>query len=79
MRGYLREMLFDSLELVREDLSIFLQVNDVKRLADEHRSGRNNAGHVLFVVMMFCLWLHNVANSWKPETESRRPEEGVSP
>jgi asparagine synthase (glutamine-hydrolysing) len=79
MRGYLRELLFDSLESVREDLSIFLQVNDVKRLADEHRSGRNNAGHVLFVVMMFCLWLHNVANSWKPETASKRREERISP
>jgi asparagine synthase (glutamine-hydrolysing) len=79
MRGYLREMLFDSLESVRDDLAIFLQVNEVKRLADEHRSGRNNAGHVLFVVMMFCLWLHNVANAWKPETAPRRPEEGVSP
>ena len=67
MRSDLRDLLLDSLETVRDVLSEFLRIDAVKSLAEDHRAGRVQVGHTLFVILMFCLWLDNSENCWKPE------------
>lgn len=67
MRGLLRELLLDSLQAARDELGAFLRVDEVVRLAEDHRARRVQAGHALFVILMFALWLDNARRCWKPD------------
>jgi asparagine synthase (glutamine-hydrolysing) len=65
MRGTLRSLLFDCIESVRIDLSRFFRIEKIVQLADDHQAMRTDGGHALFVILMFSLWLDNVAKRWK--------------
>lgn len=70
MRGMLRDLLFEAVDQVRDELGVFLDVGEVRKMAEEHRHERAQFGHALFVVLMFALWLHNAATCWKPQLPS---------
>ena len=77
MRGFLRDLLFDTIGTRRDELKRFLNVDAVIRLADRHRQRKVHSGHVLFVVLMFALWLDNVAQCWRPEAATFTPERDI--
>ena len=70
MRESLRDLLFDAVATRRDELSSFLDLSELERVADEHRDRRADHGHLLFTVMMFALWLDNAARCWKPHCDS---------
>jgi hypothetical protein len=62
-------------------MSAFLDIAELKRMADEHRARKADHGHLLFTVMMFGLWLDNAASAWKGAETQRtnvRPRHTVS-
>ncbi len=70
MRESLRDLLFDAVATCRDELSKFLDLSELERVANEHRDRKADHGHLLFTVMMFALWLDNAARCWKPSTDS---------
>jgi asparagine synthase (glutamine-hydrolysing) len=65
MRGDLSDLLLDTLASVRVDASRFLDVAEVQTLVHEHRRRRDDHAYALFTVLMFALWLENVADAWR--------------
>jgi asparagine synthase (glutamine-hydrolysing) len=65
MRGSLGELLLDAASTTRRDLSRFLDLEKLRRLAADHQRRRTDHGHSLFCALMFSLWLDNVARGWK--------------
>jgi hypothetical protein len=78
MRGFLRELLFDTIEARRDELKRFLNVEAVIRLAEQHHARQAHSGHVLFVILMFSLWLDNAAQCWKPASAIFTNERDIS-
>jgi asparagine synthase (glutamine-hydrolysing) len=65
MRGKLSDLLFDSVDRCRDELSGVLNIGEIKTLAEEHRKRRADHGHVLFTVMMLAMWFENRARAWR--------------
>jgi asparagine synthase (glutamine-hydrolysing) len=66
MRGRLRELLFDTVGQVRDEIGAFLDPAALPAVVEEHARRRADHGHALFTVMLFALWLANVREQWKP-------------
>jgi asparagine synthase (glutamine-hydrolysing) len=69
MRGRLRDLLFDTVETVRDEIGEFLDVGALPGVADEHARRRADHGHALFTVLMFAMWLTNVRQAWRTSGE----------
>jgi len=65
MRGKLSDLLFDSVDRCRDELSGVLNIGEIRKLAEEHRKRRADHGHVLFTVMMLAMWFENRARAWR--------------
>ena len=44
------------------DLARFLDVRQLAAVSKEHRTRQAEHGHVLFSVLVFCLWLNHIRN-----------------
>jgi len=65
MRESLGDMLFDVLAGQADAMGEFLDLDELRAAAHEHRERRADHGHALFAVMMFGLWLQNARSAWK--------------
>ncbi len=73
-RGPLRDLLLDTIRVVRPELGLLLRVDELERILDEHVRRQADHAHALFCALMLALWVHNKNTAWRAPVQDRATE-----